>query len=169
MIPGKALLETKNSLKSGVSSRTWLQQPQRWFSATLCVSKRASFIAAIIKPQFQSVQTQYAPRELFVGPTVSNQCGPNAIFPASFTSPQQPQFYAQPQSTPQTSLQPQSTPQTPFPFLSPKVSQQPLQTNQPPHQLNIPCFPSPGEGQFIVYLLQYCPTQTIACFGLEIH
>lgn len=114
---------------------------------------------------FQSVQSQYRPSELFLGPVVSYKSGPNAILPSSFTSPQQPQFYVQPQSTPQTSLQPQSTPQTPFQFPSPTATQQPLQTNQPPRQLSIPCFPSPGEGQFIVYLLQYCPSQTSVCFG----
>ena len=29
----------------------------------------------------------------------------------------------------------------------------------------IPYFPSPNQGQFIVYLLQYCPPQTSVCFG----
>ena len=29
----------------------------------------------------------------------------------------------------------------------------------------ISCFPSPNQGQFIVYLLQYCPPQTSVCFG----
>ena len=95
---GSALLETKNSLKSGISSRFWLQQPHQWFSATLCVPKRQALLQQSLN-LFQSVQTQYAPSEVFVGPTVSNQCGPNAIFPTSFTSPQQPQFYVQPPST----------------------------------------------------------------------
>jgi len=102
---------------------------------------------------FQSVQTQYPPSQLFVGPTVSNQCSPDSVFPTSFISPQQTQFFVRPQSTPQTSFQPHSTPQTSF------------QTNQPHHQLTIPYFLSPGQGQFIVYLLQYCPPQTSVCFG----
>ncbi len=70
------------------------------------------------------------------------------------------------QQTPfQMHIQPHSTSQVPYQFPPATASQQVFRAAQCPQQLNVPCFPSPGQGQFIVYLLGYCPSQTSVCFG----
>ena len=105
---------------------------------------------------FQPVPAHFSTSQPFVDPNLTNQSG-DAILPSSFTPTQQPRF--------QMYVQPQSTPRVPYQFPSATADQQLFQTTQPPQQLNIPCFPSPSQGQFIVYLLQYCPAQNSVCFG----
>ena len=104
----------------------------------------------------QLVPAHFPTGQPFVDPSLTNQCG-GANVPNSFTSTQQPRF--------QMYVQPQSTPQVPYQFPSATANQQLFQTTQPHEQLNVPRFPSPNQGQFIVYLLKYCPAQTSVCFG----
>lgn len=103
----------------------------------------------------QPVPVQQHTNQPFVNPSL-HQCG-NAILPNNFTPTQQTPF--------QMHIQPNSTPQVPYQFSPATANQQVFQAAQCPQQLNVPCFPSPGQGQFIVYLLEYCPSQTSVCFG----
>ena len=129
--------------------------PNSVFQASLTSPQLTQFFVQPQSTSQGSFQSQVTPQTSFFQPQGTSQ----ASFQPQVTS----QTSFQPQMTPQTSFQPQVTPQTSFPpQVTPQMS---FQTYQPHHQLNIPCFPSPGQGQFIVYLLQYCPTQTSVCFG----
>ena len=89
----------------------------------------------------------------------------NIIKGAAVFSRQTPALQFQAISQTPRLLQPRPTssqqqPTTPL-QLPPATYQSLVSCLQPQY----PCFPSPNIGQFLIYLLQFCPRQTSTCFG----